>query len=467
MKPTLTLRQSQRLSLTPELRQALGLLQLSAVELAAKVQEALEGNVLLERGDEEEEAPRRQELEDVPFVRAGAAEPPVEASNDWDAGPAENGWDDEAPRPEAPDRGGQSLREYLLWQLELARLSARDAAIGAAIIDSLNDDGYLTESLEDLRLSLIDSDAAPEPDEMEAMLHRVQAFDPPGIAARDLKECLLLQLKQLPQGPVRTLAVKLVSQHLEDLAAREHLRLCKLLGVERGQLDTAMALILGLHPRPGTAVAGAPVDYVVPDVLVHRRDGVWQVELNSAAVPRVRVNAGYAAALRRRGDSGGDLAQQLQEARWLVRSIRMRNDTLLRVATSIVRKQRAFLEQGDEAMQPLLMKDLAMELELHESTVSRVVANKYMSTPRGTLAFRHFFSGELPADDGGGFSATAIRAMIKKLVAQEDPRAPLSDNHITQELVSRGVHVARRTVTKYRESMTIPPAHERRRQDGR
>ena len=468
MKPTLALRHSQRLSLTPELRQALGLLQLSAVELATKVQEALEGNVLLERGDEEEEAPRPQDLDGAPLAPAGAAEAPVvDAGMDWDAAPAGPGWDDEDMRPEAADRGGQSLREYLLWQLELARLSARDAAIGAAIIDSLNDDGYLTEALEDLRLSLTDSDAAPEADEMEAVLHRVQAFDPPGVAARDLKECLLLQLRQLPEGPVRTLAVKLASQHLEDLAAREHQRLCKTLGVERGQLDAALALILGLHPRPGTAVAGAPVDYVIPDVLVRRRDGAWQVELNPAAVPRVRVNAGYAAALRRRGDSGGDLAQQLQEARWLVRSIRMRNDTLMRVATSIVRKQRAFLEQGDEAMQPLLMKDLAVELELHESTVSRVVANKHMVTPRGTLAFRHFFSGELPADAGNGFSATAIRAMIKKLVAQEDPRAPLSDNHITQQLVSRGVHVARRTVAKYRESMTIPPAHERRRADGR
>jgi len=208
------------------------------------------------------------------------------------------------------------------------------------------------------------------------------------------------------------------------------------------------------------------VDYVIPDVLVHRRGSGWFVELNPEAVPRIRVNAAYAAALRR-GDPAGDLAQQLQEARWLVRSIRMRNETLLRVAQSIVRKQSPYLEQGDEAMQPLMMKDLAQELELHESTVSRVVANKHMATPRGTLAFRHFFSSELPAGDGGAFSATAIRAMIKKLVAQEDPRSPLSDNHITQELLSRGVHVARRTVAKYREAMTIPPAHERKRLDTR
>jgi len=466
VKPTLVLRQSQRLSLTPELRQALGLLQLSAAELALKVQEALDGNLLLERGDDEdsvEAAPPEQRADEAPEA------PPTEV--DWDGAaetPLDGGWeDDENPGPEAADRGGQSLKEYLLWQLELARLSARDAAIGAAIIDSLNDEGYLTETLEDIRQALADSDAAPEPEEMYAVLHRVQAFDPPGIAARDLKECLLLQLRQGEDAdPARALATVLISSHLESLAAHEHERLCRILDVARPQLDAALGLILGLHPRPGTTVAAGGVDYVIPDVLVSRRSGAWRVELNPAAVPRVRVNAGYAAALRR-GESGGDLARQLQEARWLVRSIRMRNETLLRVARSIVRRQHTFLEHGDEAMQPLLMKDLAAELELHESTVSRVVANKYMTTPRGTLAFRRLFSSELAGDDGGAFSATAIRAMIKKLVAQEDPRSPLSDNHITKELLSRGIRVARRTVAKYRESMTIPPAHERRRLDQR
>jgi RNA polymerase sigma-54 factor len=299
------------------------------------------------------------------------------------------------------------------------------------------------------------------------VLHRVQSFDPPGIAARDLKECLLLQLRQGdPQDPAQALATVLVSSHLEALAAHDHDRLCRLLDVGRSQLDAALGLILGLHPRPGTTVTTGGVDYVIPDVLVSRRGGTWFVELNPEAVPRIRVNAGYAAALRR-GEPGGDLARQLQEARWLVRSIRMRNETLLRVARSLVRRQSAFLDRGDEAMEPLLMKDLAVELELHESTVSRVVANKHMVTPRGTFAFRRMFSSELLADDGGAFSATAIRAMIKKLVAQEDPRAPLSDNHITQELLNRGIRVARRTVAKYRESMTIPPAHERRRLDTR
>jgi len=467
LKPTLVLRQSQRLSLTPELRQALGLLQLSAVELSAKVREALEGNVLLERGDEDEDAsPAPSQREPGRETATQSPEPQV----DWESAAArnvsENSWDDEGG-PEPTERGGQSLKEYLLWQLELARMSARDAAIGAAIIDSLNDDGYLTEPLEDIRQSLADSDAAPEADEMYAVLHRVQAFDPPGIAARDLKECLQLQLRQGDKTVAgHAIATTIVGSHLESLAAHEHDRLCRLLNVSRPVLDAALDLILGLNPRPGAAISGGTVDYVLPDVLVKRRGSSWTVELNSEAVPRIRVNSAYAAALRR-GDSAGDLTQQLQEARWLVRSIRMRNETLLRVAQSLVRKQADFLERGDEAMQPLLMKDLAQELELHESTVSRVVANKHMATPRGTLAFRHFFSSELPAGDGGAFSATAIRAMIKKLVAQEDPRSPMSDNHITQELLSRGVHVARRTVAKYREALTIPPAHERKRLDTR
>jgi RNA polymerase sigma-54 factor len=464
LKPTLALRQSQRLSLTPELRQALGLLQLSAVELSAKVREALEGNVLLERGEEEEDRAPTPLPGPATEAAVRASEPQV----DWDSAVAgaatDNGWDDdEAPEP--VERGGQSLKEYLLWQLELARMSMRDAAIGAAIIDALNDDGYLSEPLEEIRQSLADSDEAPEPDEMYAVLHRVQVFDPPGIAARDLKECLLLQLRQADKtAPGHALATALVTSHLESLAAHDHERLCRLLSVQRADLDAALESILQLQPRPGAAIAGQHVDYVIPDVLVHRRGSGWFVELNPEAVPRIRVNSAYAAALRR-GDPAGDLAQQLQEARWLVRSIRMRNETLLRVAQSIVRKQSPYLEQGDEAMQPLMMKDLAQELELHESTVSRVVANKHMATPRGTLAFRGFFSSELPAEDGGAYSATAIRAMIRKLVAQEDPRRPLSDNHITKALLSRGVQVARRTVAKYRESMTIPPAHERRRLD--
>jgi RNA polymerase sigma-54 factor len=466
LKPTLALRQSQRLSLTPELRQALGLLQLSAVELSAKVHEALEGNLLLERGEEEENVASPTPL---PGPATDAAVQTAEPQVDWDSaaasGVANSDWDDDDEATDAADRSGQTLKEYLLWQLELTHMSARDAAIGATIIDSLNDDGYLTEPIEDIRQSLVDSDAAPEQDEMYAVLHRVQAFDPPGIAARDLKECLTLQLRQVDKSlPAHGLATTLVSSHLETLAARDHDRLCRVLNITRPQLDAALEVILALNPRPGSAIAGTPVDYVVPDVLVNRRGSGWFVELNPAAVPRIRVNLAYAAALRR-SESSADLTQQLQEARWLVRSIRMRNETLLRVAQSIVRKQSAFLEQGDEAMQPLLMKDLAQELELHESTVSRVVANKHMVTPRGTFAFRRFFSNELPAEDGGGYSGTAIRAMIKKLVAQEDPHHPLSDNHITKALLERGVQVARRTVAKYRESMTIPPAHERRRPD--
>jgi RNA polymerase sigma-54 factor len=303
VKASLALRQTQRLSLAPELRQALGLLQLSAVELGVRVQEALEQNVLLERGEEAEasgEAPGPAETE-----------VPLEAAADWDsAEPAPvSGWDDNDSSPaESADRGGQSLKDYLLWQLELARLSPQDAAIGAALIDSLNDDGYLTEPLEDIRLGLADSDAAPEADEVQAVLHRIQSFDPPGIAARGLKECLLLQLRQNHAARASSLATRLVELHLESLAARDYERLCRNLGVSRPELDAAVALIQSLHPRPGSTVTAPSADYVIPDVLVSRADGKWRVELNPEAVPRVRVNPGYAAALRRRSEVSSDLA---------------------------------------------------------------------------------------------------------------------------------------------------------------
>src|SRR5579859_4386564 len=284
LKPTLVLRQSQRLSLTPELRQALGLLQLSAVELSAKVREALEGNVLLERGDEEDDSFTPGAAREA--GRETATQSP-EPQVDWESPAsraAQSNWDDEGS-PEPAERGGQSLKEYLLWQLELARMSARDAAIGAAIIDSLNDDGYLTEPLEDIRQSLADSDAAPETDEMYAVLHRIQAFDPPGIAARDLKECLQIQLRQWDKAAVgHAIATSIVGSHLESLAAHEHDRLCRLLNVSRPVLDAALELILGLNPRPGATISGGTVDYVLPDVLVKRRGSGWSVELNSEAV---------------------------------------------------------------------------------------------------------------------------------------------------------------------------------------
>ena len=470
MKPTLGLRQTQRLTITPELRQALGLLQMSALELRDMLKDALEHNLLLER-IEDGEPPAPEDSEEPT-----AGNTPETANNekpgepeelpvaDWDS--AELTWagsgssDADFPEPGGPAE--LSLHAYLRAQLELARLSPRDAAIGALLIDSLNDEGYLTDSLDALRLAFGDGDP-PELAEMETVLHHLQALDPPGVAARDLAECLSIQLRQLQSSPARELALQLVTQHLDDLAAHAHAQLARLLNVSGSEVAAALALIQSLNPRPGTALASSTVDFIVPDVVVSRRDGRWVVDLNPETAPRLRVNHLYAKALgRRRNGANADLGRQLQEARWLVHSLKMRSQTLLRVAERIVRHQADFLSRGEEAMRPLMLKEVAADLELHESTISRVVANKYLATPRGTLAFRHFFSNELSTQDGGA-SSTAIRALIRKLLAEEDNRHPLSDNRITKELVSRGICVARRTVTKYRESMAIPAAHQRKR----
>ncbi|MGH8397719.1 MAG: RNA polymerase factor sigma-54 [Gammaproteobacteria bacterium] len=475
MKASLGLHQIQRLSMTPELRQALGLLQMSALELRDLVQQALERNLLLEKAEDEEAEETPHPENDEPALTTAQASEKSEESEasedlpaaDWDSAELSLAWggnDAEADFPEPAHSSDVSLHEYLRGQWELVHLSARDAAIGTLLIDSLNDDGYLTENLDELRPAFSDTDSAPELEEMEAVLHHLQTLDPPGVAARDLRECLAIQLRQLETSPTRDLALELVTAHIEDLAAHAHSQLCRLLTVNDDELATAIALIQSLNPRPGTALASSAVDFIIPDVVVSRRDGRWIVELNPATAPRLRVNAMYAAALgRRRNGENADLGRQLQEARWLIRSLKMRSETLLRVAECIVRHQADFLDSGEEAMRPLMLKDVAAELGLHESTISRVVANKYLTAPRGTLAFRHFFSNELSTDDGGALSATAIRALIRKLLAQENPQDPLSDDRLTKELVSRGIRVARRTVAKYRESMTIPPAHERKR----
>lgn len=468
MKASLALQQTPRLAMTPQLRQALGLLQMSALELRDAVHAALESNLLLERG-EDNEPTWENDAEALPAAGAEAlpaTKPEKLADADWDSAEPQVGWQEpgDAAFPE-PAEALPDLRSHLRGQLALSHLGPRDAAMAALIIDSLNEDGYLAGSLEELRLSLADGEAAPEPEEIEAVLHHIQSFDPPGVAARDLRECLSIQLRQAdPQTPGRDLALKLVHEHLEEIADHATAKLCQRLMVIPAQLHQALALIQSLNPRPGAALGFGAVDYIVPDVLVTRRDGAWFAEINPATVPRLRVNALYAQTLdRRRREQHGDLGRQLQEARWLVKSLRMRNETLLRVAECIVRHQTAFLDHGEEAMRPLMLKEVAAELGVHESTISRVVANKYLSTPRGPFAMRHFFSNELSQHEGGTLSSTAVRAHIRKLVAQEDPGAPLSDDRITRELVNRGIRVARRTVAKYREAMTIPPAHERKR----
>ncbi len=471
MKPSLGLRQIHRLAMTPELRQALGLLQMSALELRDLVQQSLENNLLLEKAEGSDEVPAGESTE-PPTIDSPDPEAPVsEAAEDlpeveWDSAEVDVTWGggagEDFPEPTAPV--DIRLQEYLHQQLELTHLSARDAAIGALIIDSLNDDGYLTASLEELRPAFGDPGNSPEPEEMESVLHHIQSLDPPGVAARDLSECLSIQLRQLEPSSVQELALRLAARHLQELAEHSNAQLCQKLAASRDNLNAAIVLIQSLNPRPGTGLTTSAVDFIIPDVVLSRRGERWVVELNPAIAPRLRVNSMYAKAIgRRRNGENADLGRQLQEARWLIRSLKMRNHTLLRVAECIVRHQADFLADGEEAMHPLMLKEVAAELELHESTISRVVANKYLATPRGTLAFRHFFSNELSTEDGGALSSVAIRALIRKLLTQEDPDDPLSDDRITKELVSRGIHVARRTVAKYRESMTIPPAHKRKR----
>ncbi|HVA54983.1 MAG TPA: RNA polymerase factor sigma-54 [Gammaproteobacteria bacterium] len=471
MKASLGLRQIHRLAMTPELRQALGLLQMSALELRDLVQQALENNLLLERIDDGDEAPLGEITKSPPEDSQAPEESISETTEElpeveWDSADVDVTWGGGAGEEFAEPTASVdiSLQDYLHQQLELTRLSARDAAIGALIIDSLNEDGYLTASLDELRQAFDDQGNSPELEEMEAVLHQIQTLDPPGVAARDLSECLSLQLRQLEPSAIQELALQVASGHLQELAEHSHAQLCRQLDAGDDELAAAITLIQSLNPRPGTGLASSAVDFIIPDVVLSRRDERWVVELNPAIAPRLRVNSMYAAAIgRRRNGENADLGRQLQEARWLIRSLKMRNHTLLRVAECIVRHQADFLDAGEESMHPLMLKDVAAELELHESTISRVVANKYLATPRGTLAFRHFFSNELSTDDGGALSSVAIRALIRKLLVQEDPNDPLSDDRITKELVSRGIQVARRTVAKYRESMTIPPAHKRKR----
>ena len=353
------------------------------------------------------------------------------------------------------------LRQHLMEQVRLGDLRSADADLATAIVDAIDEDGYLTEDLAELDAAV---DAGLNPAAREAVLARVQTLDPLGVAARDLPECLHLQLSVLEAGtPGLELALALADETgLALLARRDWPKLIKRHSTDRETLDAAAALIRRQNPRPGSALSGGTAAYVTPDVFVQRVDGCWRVELNEGLVPKLRVNRAYADALRRVRDAV-ELRGQLQEARWLVRSLQLRNETLLRVANAIVDAQQGFLDDGDLAMRPMILRDIAQQVGLHESTISRVTSGKYMHTPRGIYEFRYFFSSHLTTSDGGEASATAIRAMIRGAIAEEDPRRPLSDNKICVLLNDRGIKMARRTVTKYREGMDIPSSTERRR----
>ncbi len=496
MKQSIQLRLGQHLTMTPQLQQAIKLLQLSTLELQQEIQEVLETNYMLEEGDENErfETAEGEEsrgtvdepaAEPAPKVQEETVEREIQAeSNDMpDELPVDTLWEDVydsyLPSSGGGDDGSDfdpfaqqsrpaTLHDHLIWQLNLTRLSPRDETIAQAVIDAVDVNGYLRADVDDLVATLagaLDGDDATL-EEIATVIHRVQSFDPAGVAARDLRECLLLQLRQLPrEEPFRDVAIAICSDGFEYLPRKDVPALMRTLGLADTDVLGGIGLIGRLNPRPGTLIAEAPSEYVVPDVFVRRAEGVWQVELNPETTPKLRVNADYARLIRRADQSADSIAlkSHLQEARWFIKSLTSRNDTVLRVASKIVELQQEFFEHGEEAMKPLILRDVADALELHESTVSRVTTQKYMHTPRGTFEFKYFFSSHVNTASGGECSSTAIRALIRKLISAESTRRPLSDSKIADELADQGINVARRTVAKYREAMGIPPSNERKR----
>ena len=493
MKQTLQLRLGQHLTMTPQLQQAIRLQQLSTLELQTEIQEALDSNLMLEidedNGEGEEanrlETPASTETDGVEGDDTGEAMMETSATGESDIPedlPVDSSWDDiydniASPASSASTSGAdtrdfelsgnteESLHDHLRWQMQLTPFSDTDRAIAEFIIDAINDDGYLGISLEDIHQALED-ELDIEIAEVEAVLHRIQNFDPPGVGARNLQENLLLQLKQFPlESPWLKPAQELVANHFELLANREYAQLTRRMRISEEELKQILHLIQSLNPRPGSQITATQPEYIIPDVIVSKRNGKWRVELNPDAAPRLRVNPHYASLIKQvhNSDDNTYLKNHLQEARWFIKSLLSRNETLLKVATSIVERQTDFLEHGEEAMKALVLHDIAEAVGMHESTISRVTSKKYMHTPRGIFELKYFFSSHVSTTNGGECSATAIRALIKKLIAAENTNKPLSDSKLAAILGDQGINVARRTVAKYREALAIPPSNERKR----
>jgi len=491
MKPSLQLRLSQHLALTPQLQQSIRLLQLSTLELNQEIEQAMADNPLLERDDDP--LAGTLHLRSDGSIEASPAPAPVEANPAQDSATQDTAAQDARDaRDDAHDsmpewgeargeaRGGDdddtsaldwactppSLREHLRMQLSCTKASARDRALVDLLIEALDENGYLQQTLDEL-LALCPEVAAVEPDELRAALNLLQSFDPPGVGARDTAECLRLQIDVRTRAdrhlPGAALARRLVSEHLPLLASRDFLRLKRALACTDDELRIAHQLIRTLNPRPGVAFGDTRADYVVPDVFVRRIRGRWTAVLNGEVMPRLRVNQAYADILKRgRADRSVDPAQRsqwttrVQEARWLIRNIQQRFDTIVRVSQAIVDRQHNFFTHGEIAMRPLVLREIADTVGLHESTISRVTANKYMATPFGVFELKHFFGSHVATETGGAASSTAIRALIKQLIGAEDTRNPLSDSKLAELLGEQGIVVARRTVAKYREAMRIP-----------
>jgi RNA polymerase sigma-54 factor len=460
MKPSLQFRLSQHLTLTPQLQQSIRLLQLSTVELNQEIDRILMENPALEREDaDDNEAPAAPA---AGSTSSSVATEPAAPEADWSPDTAAN-WrateDDEGEKSFTPP-DTPTLRDHLHTQLSLTKLSPRDRIFVALLIDALDDDGYLTQSLEEIA-ALLPPEAEAAPEELSIALRHLQNFEPAGVGARSPAECLCLQLRNLPDDPVRALALQIVEQHLELLASRDYTKLKNFTGASDDALRAAQRLIRAVNPRPGAAFAKVETRYVIPDVIVRKVRSAWRASLNPDAMPRLRINRLYAeiAAGARNGTS---LSSQLQEARWLIKNVQQRFETILRVSQAIVERQRHFLEHGEVAMRPLVLREIAETLGLHESTISRVTTQKYMATPRGTFELKYFFGSHVATEAGGAASSTAIRALIKQLVDAEDAKAPLSDARISQILGEQGIVVARRTIAKYREALQIPAVNQRK-----
>ncbi|MCS5709237.1 RNA polymerase factor sigma-54 [Candidatus Berkiella cookevillensis] len=492
MKPTLQLRIGQQLSMTPQLQQAIRLLQLSSLDLQQEIQEALDKNPMLEAMDDIEPSNSTNEND--------VTDPNAEQHDSYDTNELldshhendrkdasetqvndyidDNAWASEKMNGKTKESHHQStgneierltshdanLQEHLLWQMQLTPFSLTDCLIATTLIDSINEDGYLTSTIEDIYTTLkeeVDIDI----EEVEAVLHRIQQFDPVGVGARNLSECLRVQLQKLsPDMLWRNKAIELVCTYLDLLAKRDYAALRKYLQLSLEDLRQVIQLIQTQNPRPGREIGGASSEYITPDVFVRKRFNRWVVDLNPECTPSLKINANYAGMIRR-ADSSRDnqfLRNQLQEARWFLKSIENRNETLIKVSECIVEAQHDFFELGDVGMKPLILHQVADKVGMHESTISRITNQKYMHTPRGTFELKYFFSSHVTTASGGECSATAIRAHIKKLIAEENHQKPLSDDKLAKLLAEEGIQVARRTVAKYREAMTIPPSNERK-----
>ncbi|MEM7563752.1 MAG: RNA polymerase factor sigma-54 [Pseudomonadota bacterium] len=495
MKQSLQLKIGQSLTMTPQLQQAIKLLQLSSLELQTEIQQTLDENPMLDQEDNlgeitlidtDQASETKANGEDITDLsgsdntlsenRAEQQLPDeLEIDARWDqiydnisSSPTQSSNSSLDNRDMFENQAGSedALKKHLIWQLDCSHLSELDHEIGMAIIDSTDDRGYLTESVEDIFEGLNQQNEELELDEVEAVLHLVQRFDPVGVAARSPRECMTIQLGQYAKDtPHLTKALVLVDKYLEQLASNDIPLLKRRLQASESELLEIIKLIQTTNPHPGHSISENHAEYIAPDVYVSKQSGQWTVSINPEHAPRLTVNDQYASLIKRsdNSDQNNYLKDHLQEARWFIKSLQSRNETLLKVATAIVDRQQAFLDYGEEAMQPMVLRDIAELLEMHESTISRVTTLKYMHTPRGILEFKYFFSSHVGTSDGGECSATAIRAIIKKFVAAEKPEKPLSDNKIANLLGEQGINVARRTVAKYREALHIPPSNERKR----